>query len=106
MRSNILLTGSTGFLGRQLVKSLQGKAGINLIAALRRFTEISASHVVCVHGLDASTDWSAAVDGQNVVIHAAARAHVIKDEVADPLAEDRRVNADGTLNLVRQAASS
>jgi nucleoside-diphosphate-sugar epimerase len=40
------------------------------------------------------------------VIHAAARAHIMKDEVADPLAEYRRVNVDGTLNLARQAAAA
>jgi nucleoside-diphosphate-sugar epimerase len=52
------------------------------------------------------TDWSTALTNQQVVIHAAARAHIMKDEVADPLAEYRRVNVDGTLNLARQAAAA
>jgi nucleoside-diphosphate-sugar epimerase len=43
---------------------------------------------------------------QGVVIHTAARAHIMKDEVPDPLAEYRKVNVDGTLNLARQAAEA
>ena len=39
----------------------------------------------------------------NVLVHTAARAHVINDPVADPLAEFRRVNVEGTLRLVKQA---
>lgn len=39
----------------------------------------------------------------DVVIHCAARAHIMKDEMADPLAEYRKVNVDGSMNLARQA---
>lgn len=105
MTSNILLTGSTGFLGRQLVKSLLSKPGVNLTATLRRFAEIPGAHTVHVQGLDADTDWSASMAGQEIVIHAAARAHVLKDELVDPLEEYRRVNVEGTLSLARQAAA-
>lgn len=41
-----------------------------------------------------------------MLIHAAARAHIMKDEVADPLAEYRRVNVEGTLNLACQAVAA
>ncbi len=44
--------------------------------------------------------------GVEVVIHAAARVHVMHDESSDPLAEFRKVNVDGTLNLARQAAEA
>jgi nucleoside-diphosphate-sugar epimerase len=53
---------------------------------------------------DLNADWSSALDDQHVVIHTAARAHILKDEVPDPLAEYRKVNVDGTMNLARQAA--
>ncbi len=46
------------------------------------------------------------MQGIEVVIHAAARAHIMRDEALDPLAEYRRVNVAGTLNLARQAAST
>lgn len=102
----LLLTGSTGFLGSRLATVLHSNPDINLTAAVRRRIEIPAAHVVEVQGLDANTDWSAVLTNQQVVIHAAARAHIMKDEVADPLAEYRRINVDGTVNLARQAAAA
>jgi nucleoside-diphosphate-sugar epimerase len=72
---------------------------------VRRHIEIPAAHIVEVQGLDANTNWLATLTNQQVVIHAAARAHIMKDEVSDPLTEYRCVNVDGTLNLARQAAA-
>ncbi|CAN0591406.1 unnamed protein product, partial [Ectocarpus sp. 12 AP-2014] len=40
------------------------------------------------------------------IVHCAARAHIMQDEVADPLAEYRKVNLEGTLNLARHAAEA
>ena len=102
----IFLTGATGFLGSRLATSLHSKPDVSLTAAARRRAEIPAAHIVEVPSLDTTTDWSAALTGQEVVIHAAARAHIMKDEVADPLVEYRRVNVDYTLNLARQAAAA
>jgi len=39
-------------------------------------------------------------------VHCAARVHVMADTAANPLAEFRRVNVQGTLNLARQAAAA
>lgn len=106
MDVNILLTGATGFLGSRLATTLYSKPDVKLTAAVRRRIETPAVHIVKVQGLDANTDWSTALANQQVVIHAAARAHIMNDEVADPLAEYRRVNVDGTLNLARQASAA
>ncbi|PSJ40083.1 nucleoside-diphosphate sugar epimerase [Zobellella taiwanensis] len=103
---NLLLTGATGFLGGRLAEVLQSSQDINLTAAVRRHAEVWAACIVEVQGLDANTDWTAALAEQQVVIHAAARAHIMKDELANPLAEYRKVNVDGTLNLARQAAAA
>ncbi len=59
-----------------------------------------------IQGLDAQTDWSAALEGVSVVIHTAARVHVMQESATDPLAEFRKVNVDGTLQLAQQAAVS
>ncbi|GGY76490.1 UDP-glucose 4-epimerase [Marinobacter zhanjiangensis] len=40
----------------------------------------------------------------DVVVHCAARVHVMADSAADPLTEFRRVNVDGSLDLARRAA--
>ena len=106
MSANILLTGATGFLGRRLVKALQAKSDVRLTISLRRTVEIDAAQIIEVQGLDGNTDWSYALAYQQLVIHAAARTHIIKDKVIDPLLEYRRVNVDGTINLARQAAAA
>jgi len=106
MTVNLLLTGATGFLGSRVATALYSKPDVNLTAAVRRRTEIPIANIMKVQGLDANTDWSIALTNQQVVIHAAARAHIIKDEVADPQMEYRRINLDGTLNFARQASAS
>ncbi|NVK36716.1 MAG: SDR family oxidoreductase [Gammaproteobacteria bacterium] len=103
---NILLTGATGFLGRQLVKALVDMVGVNVTAAVRRSTNCLPSRTFEAGGLGAETDWSQALLEQNVVVHAAARAHIMRDEVAEPLAEYRTVNVAGSENLARQAAAA
>ena len=104
MTRNVLLTGANGFLGSRLALALNSKRDIKLTVSVRRPIKIFASQVLEIPSLDADTDWSVALSNQQVVIHAAARAHIMKDEVADPLAEYRRVNVEGALNLARQAA--
>lgn len=103
---NILLTGANGFLGRQLVQAVQQTASHKLTAAVRRETALPVAQVNISSGLQPDTDWTPALAGQNVVIHAAARAHILSDESVDPLTEYRRVNTQGTLRLARQAAAS
>lgn len=50
--------------------------------------------------------WQTALAGVDVVVHCAARVHVMDDHEADPLAAFRRVNVDGTVNLARQAVAA
>ena len=103
---NLLLTGASGFLGSRLVKAFEFAPGIDLTATIRRPVEMRAAKTIIVQELDANTDWSKALKSQNVVIHAAARAHIMTDDAADPMLEYRRTNVDGTLNLACQAAAT
>jgi len=59
-----------------------------------------------VGSLNAGTDWLAALAGVDIVIHLAARVHVMRENAADPLAAFREVNVAGTERLARAAASS
>jgi nucleoside-diphosphate-sugar epimerase len=61
---------------------------------------------VIVADLGPDTDWTAAVMDVDVVVHTAARVHLMHDSAPDPLAEFRRVNVDGTVKLARQAAEA
>lgn len=102
--NTILLTGSTGFVGSYLLARLQKLPDYRVVSAVRSAFSSASDDVVSVGDIDGTTDYSCALTGVSVVVHAAARAHVMRDEVADPLAEFRKVNVEGTLNLARQAA--
>ncbi len=101
----VLTTGSTGFVGKSLLSALDAKQ--YLISTTRR------AHSDCdscfdsqvVSNIDASTNWSHALTGADAVIHLAARVHIMRDTTRDQLAEFRRVNMYGTINLARQAAA-
>ena len=73
---------------------------------LRRKKDPGVASTFAVGDIGPDTDWSAALDGVTSVVHLAARAHVMHDTVADPLAEYRRVNVDGTRLLARAAAGA
>lgn len=105
--NRLLVTGATGFIGSAIQKRILADQLYNLTIAVRRIVEQEAAvRAVRVAGLTAQTDWAGALQDCGVVIHAAARAHIMQDESADPLAEYRKVNVDGTLNLARQAAAA
>ncbi|WP_353669725.1 SDR family oxidoreductase [Marinomonas sp. THO17] len=104
MQSNILLTGATGFVGKQLytvlIKSRQ------VLSVVR--DKLSADFCECVEisEIDKKTQWGDALSGVNCIIHCAARVHIMNDSSSDPLAEFRAVNTEGTLNLARQAVEA
>lgn len=104
---HVLLTGATGFIGRHLSARLCADSQYDLRVMTRR----SQAHVpegiqaVVVGDLGPDTQCYNAVQGMDVVVHTAARAHMIQEKSTDPLAEFRWVNTAGTLNLARQAAA-
>ena len=59
-----------------------------------------------VGNIGPETDWSDALSGIEDIVHLAARVHVMRESAADPLAEFRKVNTAGTLNLARQAVAA
>ncbi|MBA2652901.1 MAG: SDR family oxidoreductase [Tatlockia sp.] len=104
----ILLTGATGFVGRQLLKQLVNHEDLSLRIALRvQGTEEfkPGISVFAPFNLSEQTNWRDALEGTEVVIHAAARAHILNEKAKNPLEEFRKINVRGTLNLARQAAS-
>lgn len=100
----VLLTGASGFVGKAVLKTAQQR-GIKIRPVYRLMGSAKEQpDSVSVSDLNSATDWSQALQGIEVVIHSAARAHVMREEAIEPLTEYRRVNVCGTLNLARQAA--
>ncbi|MCW8995623.1 MAG: SDR family oxidoreductase, partial [Psychromonas sp.] len=56
--------------------------------------------------LDAKGDFSSFVRNTDILIHCAARVHIMNDSSSNPLQAFREVNTYGTLNLAQQAADA
>ncbi|UVJ42785.1 SDR family oxidoreductase [Pseudomonas sp. LS1212] len=107
MTPSTLLTGATGFVGGAILKRLcQQGYPVTAVSRTPLNTQDLPAKVVRVDALDGSTAWQDSLKGVEVVIHSAARVHVMHDTEADPLAAFRKVNVEGTLNLARQAAGA
>lgn len=102
---NVLLTGATGFLGQCLAVKIEALLDFNLTSVVRSEVGSIAGKKVFISQIDGDTDWRSALIDQDLIIHTAARAHIMKEEVSDSLKEYRRVNVDGTLNFARQAVT-
>ncbi len=77
------------------------------VSSRRKLTALeSRLEYYLVGELSSTTDWFAALEGVETVVHCAGRAHVLKDRAADQLAAFRTVNVEGTLKLARQAVES
>jgi len=105
---HIFITGAGGFLGKDLICRLQSEGRYRLSASVRNAeTNVAAGVVTHFTGaMDSRTSWTAALAGVDVVVHCAARVHIMADKSADPLQAFRDVNVDATLHLARQAAAA
>jgi nucleoside-diphosphate-sugar epimerase len=102
----VLLTGASGFVGKAVLAAAK-RRGVEVRPVFRSHASTDGqSGAVLVPELDGETDWAQALQGVSVVIHAAARAHVMREEALDPLTEYKRVNVQGTSNLARKAAAA
>ena len=99
----VMVTGATGFIGQQLCSTLVAR-GYEVIPILRSG---AAEDGVSVGDIGPETDWREALATEpDVIVHLAARVHVMKETLADALETFRRVNVAGSLNLARQALAA
>ena len=102
----ILVTGANGFVGQYLCAELLRQGQSVHVAVRSAHPPIDNIEMVVVGAIDGKTKWAEALCDVDVVIHLAARVHVMKDDATDPLAEFLKVNMQGTANLARQAAAN
>jgi len=106
LKQTVLVTGANGFVGRALCVDLV-RRGYTVRAAVReRSCAIGLpGELVQIADTGADADWSSAIAGIDAVVHLAARVHVMRDNVLQPLAAFRAVNVVPTERLARAAAA-
>jgi nucleoside-diphosphate-sugar epimerase len=98
----VLVTGASGFVGKHLVKQLK-QQNIQVVSVGRKAPNHDAGRFYVVTDFNDASAWQAPLAGCDVVIHLAARVHVMKEKSANPLDEFRTVNVNGTFTLAKQA---
>ncbi|MGI9273453.1 MAG: NAD-dependent epimerase/dehydratase family protein [Endozoicomonas sp.] len=96
---NVLVTGSSGFVGSSLLQLLSTH-NIDVLPVVRN----KNSNGFFVKSINGKTDWHRAFEGIEVVVHLAGCVHKMNDEVS--LKEYSEINVDGTLNLAKSAADN
>lgn len=104
----VLVTGSNGYIGRNVCRYLNEK-GYRVLGSVRSFSTLQKKFddidYIETGEINGQTDWSRALSGVDIVIHLAARAHIIKDTEAESLKLFMETNCNGTINLAEQACS-
>ena len=103
-----LITGATGFIGHAVCEQLLAR-GWQVKGTIRSSSQdgvgLPEGVIPCsVDSLGPGTDWRKALSGIEVIVHLAARVHIMKDTSEDSLLEFRQVNTHATERLARMAA--
>lgn len=104
MKGVLAITGASGFIGSAVLK-IAKERGI-AVRPLVREHAAELENCISIGDIGPDTNWGSALNGVECVVHCAGRAHVLREGNMDPLAEFRRVNRYGTLNLAEQAIAA
>ena len=102
----VLVTGSNGFIGRNLVSQLKNNKDISLTLSSRVSSRSSERNInqFILTSIDSLTDWTEILEDIDIVIHLLGIAHNnysnFKSSIQD---EYRKINVEATLNLANQA---
>lgn len=108
----ILVTGATGFIGQKLIQYLLEYTDATLHLVIRadnlpNFEAQRYNHRIIITRVDnisSNTNWQETLVDCQVIIHAAARVHIMNEQSRNPLKAFREVNVEGTLHLAKEAA--
>lgn len=88
----VFITGAEGFIGGHLVEELKSRNIDYVSGARKMYGDISKRQ-----------DWKEFLTDIDVVVHLAARVHVMKEVSENPLSVFREMNVNATMNLARDA---
>ncbi|MGN8273978.1 UDP-glucose 4-epimerase family protein [Pseudomonas sp. SMV71] len=100
----VLVTGAGGFVGESLILKLLASERFIPVGTSRRTIKLNALCQVLMLDLNRPEAWPSLLDIQ-VLVHCAARVHVMNEGTEDPLTSFRQINVQATANLARHAAS-
>jgi nucleoside-diphosphate-sugar epimerase len=111
----VLITGANGFIGRALCRALL-EQGFQIRAAVRNAQQASllmkvlpnssALETILVGDIAHKPNWSSLLKNIDIVVHLAARVHVMQDDVIDPLAAYREMNVRVSEEIARASINA
>ena len=102
----VLVTGANGFVGRRLCPALAERGLLVRAVSGPGMTKPvfpEAVEKAFIDNIWALTDWTKYLRDIDVIIHLAARVHVMSRSGRHAISQFRRINAEGTKNLALQA---
>lgn len=98
----VAVTGSNGFVGKRLCQSLLAQ-NYGVLPVVRK---ARGSNELGIGEIGPHTKWAGILGDVDCIVHLAARVHIMNDSSVDPLADFRKINVDGTVNLARHAVDA
>jgi nucleoside-diphosphate-sugar epimerase len=103
---NILITGASGFIGKELCKSLchDNYFVRAIIRENSKEKNVAASDKIIIDEINSTMNWQDELEDIDCVIYLAGRVHIMRDHVNNPLQEFQEANTFSPLNLAKQAS--
>jgi len=103
---SLLVTGSSGFLGKYLLQFIIAKDYDFKLLSRSPLNGVPIEKQFLVDDFRTITDVRRVFEDVDVIVHCAARVHVMNDCSSNPLEAFREVNTYGTLSLAQKAADA